>query len=318
MRAIAIIPPGMFLSQPPTTRHAVHALAVDATSRSRRRSPRATPANTSCLRCPCRCRRSPSARRTPAASRRRPSSARHRAIDQRLDAGVARIHRAVAVGDADDRLLEIAVAEADGAQHRAVGRAGDALRDQAGAAVVTSLRSNPQCCGECALGPRGTRTWPVPAPGHARLSPAKRADNTAAAPPATSTNPAAWNACNRSPRERRGQERSEHRHEMREDARLHRADAGNAVAEQQRSRQSDGSVPRYMTPRSAVARRSTGQPVAPPARRWRPVRENADPSSAAHENERRQRQMIRCAPNELDRVERPDAHAVRSATGRTD
>ena len=36
----------------------------------------------------------------------------------------------VAVGDADDRLLEIAVAEADGAQHRAVGRARDALGDE--------------------------------------------------------------------------------------------------------------------------------------------------------------------------------------------
>ena len=59
----------------------------------------------------------------------------HRAVDQRLDAGVARIHRAVAVGDADDGLVEIGVAEADGAQHRAVGRAGDALRDQPGAAI---------------------------------------------------------------------------------------------------------------------------------------------------------------------------------------
>ena len=55
---------------------------------------------------------------------------RHRAVDERLDAGVARIHRAVAIGDADDRLLEIAVAKTDGAQHRAIGRAGDTLRDE--------------------------------------------------------------------------------------------------------------------------------------------------------------------------------------------
>ncbi len=61
---------------------------------------------------------------------------RHRAVDQRLDAGVARIHRAVAVGDADDRLVEIGIAETDGAQHRAVGRAGDALGDDAAAAVA--------------------------------------------------------------------------------------------------------------------------------------------------------------------------------------
>ena len=60
---------------------------------------------------------------------------RHRPVDQRLDAGVARIHRAVAVGHADDRLLEIAVAEPHGAQHRAIRGAGDALRDQFGAAV---------------------------------------------------------------------------------------------------------------------------------------------------------------------------------------
>ena len=51
------------------------------------------------------------------------------------------IHRAVAVGDADDRLVEIAVAESDGAQHRAIGRAGDALRDELGAAVVRHGRT---------------------------------------------------------------------------------------------------------------------------------------------------------------------------------
>jgi Ca-activated chloride channel family protein len=55
---------------------------------------------------------------------------------QRLDACIAGVHRRVAIRHAHDRLVEIAVAEADGAQHRAVGRAGDALRDQPGATVV--------------------------------------------------------------------------------------------------------------------------------------------------------------------------------------
>ena len=44
--------------------------------------------------------------------------------------------RAVGFGDADDRLLEIVVAETDGAQHRAIRRARDALGDQAGAAIL--------------------------------------------------------------------------------------------------------------------------------------------------------------------------------------
>ena len=65
---------------------------------------------------------------------------RHRAIDEGLNAGIAGVHRAVAVRDADDGLLEIVVAEAHGAQHRAVGRAGDALRDQFGAPVVSHDR----------------------------------------------------------------------------------------------------------------------------------------------------------------------------------
>ena len=55
-------------------------------------------------------------------------TAADRAVDERLDAGVARVHGRVAVGDADDGLVEIAVAETDRAQHRAVGRARDALR----------------------------------------------------------------------------------------------------------------------------------------------------------------------------------------------
>ena len=64
-----------------------------------------------------------------------------RAIDERLYAGVTRIHRAVAVRDADDRLVEIGVAEADGAQHGAVGGTGDACGDQAGTAVGRHRRT---------------------------------------------------------------------------------------------------------------------------------------------------------------------------------
>ena len=134
MRAIAIMPPGMFLSQPPTTSTpSMHwpltdvSIASAITSRDTSEYfmpsvPMPMPSVT--VGTPNTCGIAP-------ASRER----RHRAIDQRLDAGVARIHRAVAVGDADDRLLEIVVAEADGAQHRAVRRAGDALRDQSGAAI---------------------------------------------------------------------------------------------------------------------------------------------------------------------------------------
>jgi hypothetical protein len=55
---------------------------------------------------------------------------RHRTIDQRLDAGIARVHVRVAVGDADDRFFEIAVAETDCAQHGAIGRACDARGDE--------------------------------------------------------------------------------------------------------------------------------------------------------------------------------------------
>src|SRR5204863_7767587 len=56
---------------------------------------------------------------------------RHRAVDQRLDPGIAGIHRAVAVGHADDRLVEIAIGETYGTEHRSVWRAGDSLRDDA-------------------------------------------------------------------------------------------------------------------------------------------------------------------------------------------
>ena len=135
IRAIAIMPPGMFLSQPPaTSTPSMHcpltAVSIASAITSRETSeyfipsvpmpmPSVTVGNAEHLR-----------------HRARLLERGHRAVDERLDAGVARIHRAVAVGDADDRLLEIAVAETDGAQHGAVGRAGDALSDEPGAAVV--------------------------------------------------------------------------------------------------------------------------------------------------------------------------------------
>ena len=50
---------------------------------------------------------------------------------QIVQAGVAGSDGAVAVGDADDGLVEIAVAESDRAQHGAVGSALDALGDEA-------------------------------------------------------------------------------------------------------------------------------------------------------------------------------------------
>ena len=60
--------------------------------------------------------------------------------------GVARRDGAVAVGDADDRLAEIVVAEADGAQHGAVGRALHAVGD-GGAAEGGGHGGNVVCVG---------------------------------------------------------------------------------------------------------------------------------------------------------------------------
>ena len=134
MRAIAIMPAGMFLSQPPTTSTpSMHwpltdvSIASAITSRDTSEYfmpsvPMPMPSVTvgtpnTCGIAPCVVQRG------------------HRAVHQRLDAGIAGVHRAVAVGDADDGLLEIAVAEADGAQHRAIGRAGHALGDEPRAAV---------------------------------------------------------------------------------------------------------------------------------------------------------------------------------------
>src|SRR5262249_54873567 len=56
---------------------------------------------------------------------------RRRAVDQRADAGIARVHGRMAVRDADDRLAEIPGREADRIEHRAIGRARVAFGDHA-------------------------------------------------------------------------------------------------------------------------------------------------------------------------------------------
>ena len=134
MRAMAIMPPGMFLSQPPHTSTPSIAWPLTEVSMASAITSRDTseyfiasvpmPMPSVMVGTPNTCGMAPAA-----------SQRRHRAVDQRLDAGVARIHGRMAVGDADDRLVEIAVAEADGAQHRAVGRAGDALGDELTASI---------------------------------------------------------------------------------------------------------------------------------------------------------------------------------------
>ena len=79
----------------------------------------------------------------------------HGAVDQRLDAGIAGIHVGMAVGHADDRLLEIAILEVDRAQHRAVGRAGHARGDQFAAPVVCHAVSSLFDFRLCSLAGRG-------------------------------------------------------------------------------------------------------------------------------------------------------------------
>ncbi len=50
--------------------------------------------------------------------------------------GIAGVHRGVTVGNPDDRLLEIRISEADRAQHGTIGRARDAMGDDATTAVA--------------------------------------------------------------------------------------------------------------------------------------------------------------------------------------
>src|SRR5262249_40624958 len=74
---------------------------------------------------------------------------------ERLDASITWVHRRVAVCHADDRFFKIAVLEVDGAQHSAVRRARDALRNLPGAPVIShdrlleSRRESRACLGPC-------------------------------------------------------------------------------------------------------------------------------------------------------------------------
>ena len=63
------------------------------------------------------------------------------AIDQWLDAGIAGVHRRVAVSDADDGFVEVAVTESHGAQHGPVGGARNTGGDQLAAFIERHLCS---------------------------------------------------------------------------------------------------------------------------------------------------------------------------------
>ena len=135
IRAIAIMAPGMFLSQPPTATtpsmlSAPQAVSIESAITSRETSeyfmpsvPIEMPSLTVMVPKIC--------GMAPAAAHRGLGAAR-----ELVEARVARRDGAVAVGDADDRLAEVAVAEADRAQHGAVGRAlhagGDRVASETG------------------------------------------------------------------------------------------------------------------------------------------------------------------------------------------
>ena len=135
IRAIAIIAPGMFLSQPPTATTpsmlwAPQAVSIESAMTSRETSeyfipsvPIEIPSLTVMVPKTCGI--------APAGPHRRLGPAR-----QHVEPGIAGGDGAVAVGDADDRLAEVGVAEADRAEHGAVGRALDALGDGAAAEFV--------------------------------------------------------------------------------------------------------------------------------------------------------------------------------------
>ena len=132
IRAIAIIAPGMFLSQPPIATtpsmlSAPHAVSIESAMTSRETSeyfipsvPIEMPSLTVMV--PKICGMAPAA--LTAASAR---------CGEHVEPGVAGRDGAVAVGDADDRLAEVGVAEADGAEHGPVGRALDAGGDRGAA-----------------------------------------------------------------------------------------------------------------------------------------------------------------------------------------
>ena len=131
---MAIIPPGMFLSQPPTTSTpSIHwpptqvSMQSAMTSRETRlyfmpSVPIAMPSEMVGV---------PKIWALPPAS----SMPCDRGVGELLQARVARRDRRVAVGDADHRLLEVAFLVAEGVVHRPVRRAGDALGDVAGSTV---------------------------------------------------------------------------------------------------------------------------------------------------------------------------------------
>ena len=130
IRAIAIIAPGMFLSQPPmaTTPSmlwAPQAVSIESAMTSRETSeyfipsvPIEMPSLTVMV--PKTWGMAPAAR-----------GGALRPAGEHVEPGVAGRDGAVAVGDPDDRLVEIAVLKPDRAQHGAVGRALDALGDGA-------------------------------------------------------------------------------------------------------------------------------------------------------------------------------------------
>src|SRR4026208_1184295 len=127
MRAIAIMPPGMFLSQPPITntpsRHlALHTVSIESAITSRDTSeyfmpsvPIEMPSETVIV--PNVCGITPDFR-SAAPARLGLAPRRFGALRQMVEPEVARRDRAVTVGDADDRLGEIGVGEPGGAQHR--------------------------------------------------------------------------------------------------------------------------------------------------------------------------------------------------------
>ena len=118
--AIAIITPGILLSQPPIAIQAVHLLPT--ANRFDRVGDHFTPASQiSSPACPLRYRRSRLSCRKPAASSLAPRAAPIAASASFSQTCVARRHRAVTVRDTDDWFRKIVIAESDGTQHRRFG-----------------------------------------------------------------------------------------------------------------------------------------------------------------------------------------------------
>ncbi len=135
IRAIAIMAPGMFLSQPPTASTpsmlwAPQAVSIESAMTSRETSEYFIPSVPM---------RDAVAHRDGAEDLRHGARGAHgllRRVGQLVEAGVAGGDGAVRVGDADDGLPEIVVAEPHGAKHGTVGGALDALGDGGAFEVV--------------------------------------------------------------------------------------------------------------------------------------------------------------------------------------